>query len=174
MLRHVAHRTGYPPMTHALASDVQQGIVYGFENDWVGRIAPDYHGREEVRDLVFRASSLSRIPVPTIVFGGDRSWPCLADVKKWQVTINDWGRSTAVVLHEIAHLVTFHQPRGRMEMMRGQAHGPVFVRNAINLYSDFLGPRRSVLEQKAREFGLEIAPELVTDAPRTSFYDEDF
>ena len=170
------HATTHVPVhTHAPAADVQQGIVYGFEYDCVEKIRPEYLGREEIRDVVGRAASLCRIPLPEIVFGGDRTWPCLADVRAWRITINDWGRSPTTVLHEIAHLVTFAEPRGRMEMMRGQAHGPVFVRNAITLYADFLGVRRSRLERRAQEFGLEIAPAIVEDAPPTgSFYEGEF
>lgn len=164
-------------MTHALASDVQQGIVYGFERDWVERIAPEFMSRDDIRSLVLRACNLAGIQVPTIVFRGDSAWPCFADVAKWEIVISDWGRNPTTVLHEVAHLVTYKEPRGRMEMMRGQAHGPCFVRNAINLYSDFIGVTRSELERGACLFGLTIAAPLVADAPKMAgnFYDgEDF
>lgn len=164
-------------MTHALASDVQQGVVYGFEHDWVERIAPEFMSRDDIRSLVLRAANLSGIHVPSIVFRGDSDWPCLANIKTWEITISDWGRNPTTVLHEVAHLVTYNEPRGRMEWKRGQAHGPCFVRNAINLYSDFIGVTRLELERGAREFGLTIAAPLVTDAPKMAgnFYDgEDF
>lgn len=163
-------------MSHAPAADVQQGIVYGFERDCVEKIEPAFLGRSEIQDMILRAAGLGRIEPPTVRYQGDFAWPCLADIRAWQLTLNDWGRTPTTVLHEMAHLITFSQPRGREEMARGQAHGPVFVRNAINLYSAFIGLRRSVLEQRAREFGIVVAPDLVSDAPPISgsFYDEEF
>lgn len=172
-MNHVA--TILPP-THAPAADVQQGLVYGFERECVECIAPEFMSREEIRSLVLRAANLTGIEVPTLVFRGDLPWPCLADILKWEITINDWGRNPTTVLHEVAHLVTSQEPRGRMEMMRGQAHGPVFLRNAIDLYADFIGVRRSDLERRAQEFGLVIAAPVIANAPKIAgdFYNDDF
>jgi hypothetical protein len=161
-------------MTHTLASDVQQGIVYGFENDIVERISPEFLSRDGIRDLVERASNLTGIQIPKLNFQGDRSWPCLANIRTWELTFSDWGRNPTTVLHEVAHLVTYDQPRGRMEMMQGQAHGPVFLRNAIDLYSNFIGVTRTDLETLARRFGLVVAPPLVEAPKMGDFFNEDF
>jgi hypothetical protein len=60
-------------------------------------------------------------------------------------------------------------------MMRGQAHGSVFVRHAIDLYSDFINIPREVLEESARGFGLRIAPSrLKSIESGESFYEGEF
>lgn len=163
------------PMSHAQSSDVQQGLVYAFEKDYVEPHAPAVMSREEIVELVLRASRLARIQAPEVIFGSDLPWPCLANVVKRTLTIQVWGRNPTTVLHEIAHQVTADDPEGLAEMHQGQAHGPQFLRNAIELYSDFIRIPRMGLERSASRYGLKIAPRRAYDAPPTaSFYDGEF
>ena len=163
-------------MSHAHIDDVQQALVYGFEKDFVEPHAPAVMSREEIAELVLRASRLARIQAPEVIFGGDNPWPCFINVQTRKLTIQVWGRNPTTVLHEVAHQVTADDPDGLAEMRLGQAHGPQFVRNAIDLYSDFIRIPRDGLERSASRLGLKIAPRRVYDAPPTAtFYDgEDF
>lgn len=152
-------------MSHAPSSDTQQGLVYEFEKDCVEPHAPAVMSREEIAELVLRASRLARIQAPEVVFGGDNPLPCFADIRTRRLTIQVWGRNPTTVLHEVAHIVTADAPEGLAEMRCGQTHGPEFVRNAIELYSDFIGIPRTMLERSASRYGIKIAPRRVYDAP---------
>jgi hypothetical protein len=164
-----------PIMSQAPVNDVQQALVYGFEKDFVEPHAPAVMSREEIVELVLRASRLARIQAPEVVFGGDIPGPCLADVRARKLTIQVWGRNPTTILHEVAHQVTADDPEGLAEMLRGQAHGPQFLRNAIELYSDFIQIPRAGLERSATRFGLKVAPRRVYDAPPTAaWYDGEF
>lgn len=52
-----------------------------------------------------------------------------------------WAARESVLLHEIAHHVTHHDPRGRTEA----AHGPVFCGHLVALHAVVIGPESALL-----------------------------
>lgn len=160
-------------MSHAPARDVQQGLVYAFERDRVEPYSLAVMSREEIADLVLRACRVSGTTAPAIRFDGDRPDPCYADLRAWALHIKDWGRNPTTVLHEVAHLAAAEREDGRQELRAGQAHGPVFLRVAIDLYASFTNLRRIDLERAALGYGLRFspAPQAISIVPGDDFYE---
>lgn len=73
-----------------------------------------------------------------------------------------WAARESVLLHEIAHHVTFHDERSRFEA----AHGPTFCGHLIALHEAFIGPESALLLRASFDSaGVPVAPP--TPAPTT-------
>lgn len=147
--------------------DSQRAKVYAWEGTWVPGVdtsadAQGYLTLEECRKLAEKvAFDYGSWPIPVADGRGRRR----AGGFPTGISMPRWSRQTPIVLHEVAHTLTFRHFRwGKVA-----GHGPEFVRLYIELlvrYMDEAG--RVSLCRDARIAGLEVAN--VEDVPQPIGY----
>jgi hypothetical protein len=108
--------------------------------------------RDQCREYVAMACTLSNTRVPNIYFKKQTHVPCKADFRKWELTLAEWGHSALPVLHEAAHFATF-----RAVMQGENGHGPSFARMAIEFYHHFMGIDKGYLITSAQRYGVHVS-----------------
>lgn len=138
-----------------MAADRIAQLEYDWEANYVEPcIRPVRLSREECEFYVRRAVEISGVAPPTLSFPKSRQ-RCTFYPSRWHVEISSWGRTPITVLHEMAHLASLPA------VIAGEnAHGPAFVRQAIEFYHVIAGIDQAYLFETARRVGLEIGGTL--------------
>lgn len=138
-------------MTYFVGRDSQRSRVYAWEQQYRARV-----GRlslETCEHIVKQAYYCFDLTFEGTVRSG-RGHTARGGVVK--VTLPDWARTDAVVLHEAAHGITY--------MLAGYtvaAHGPEFVRVLTELFGRFGVEDSEHARRAARAAGVLVASEYV-------------
>jgi hypothetical protein len=152
--------------------------VYAWEENFVDPRQPDRFkllSSEQCRELIFTACSRSGTTVPALRFVRQSLVPCKANFRDWTITISEWGRNGLTVLHEVAHLATVKAIQAGED-----GHGPAFVRQAMDLYNEFMGIDMDHMEMTATRARVAFAarnarrPARPSNGDTSPFGDLDF
>lgn len=86
----------------------------------------------------------------------------LANASRNKINLPNWARTPAVVLHEVAHLVT---PR------TNASHGPEFVRMMCDLWKWYTGYSGNNYPASAERAGLSVASPMSIKRPSRGYRD---
>ena len=124
--------------------DSQRSLVYRWENAAADGALNNPLTLEECRTLATNACYRYRPTEPTPVITDGRGASAARAHGEYKISLPIWARTPAVVLHEVAHLLS----------PSGEAHGPEFVRMMCDLWKWHTGKDYTA---SARKAGIDVA-----------------
>ena len=125
--------------------DPQQSLVYQWENTAADGALNDRLTLDKCRILAEDACYRHRpMAAPPVVTDGRGSSAARA-YGDYKISLPIWARTPAIVLHEVAHVLT----------PSGEAHGPGFVRMMCDLWKWHVGKDYTT---SARKAGIDVSP----------------
>lgn len=158
-----------------MRDDPRATRLYEWEDEYVFRkSATTLRSGRECEEFLLYAAGWLGIPAPRVIV---TKLPVVCWARPGDNTIRlaPWGRNSGVMLHELAHLADYYYAPGNRVV---EAHGEQFLTIAMDLYSHFLGIKRSYLEKTAARMGLSYGPPRFllnsNHTPAACGSDEDF